>query len=199
MTHEEEPRDPQGPQDAAGTAETRIELPLRRALVALPVAAVVVTVIWGYTIAALIEGPNSTLSATLMSALGLLLLFVAVTYVGYAVRPLSIAAGPRGLSVRLPLYPERTLPWDDLVSVRAIGVRGAQFVIVEARESEGSLPYICRPRAAYRRLSLMTGSAMQVKEGLCFERQVFELVPEDVLGMVRSYAPERLQVVDQRR
>ncbi|MFD3515024.1 hypothetical protein [Streptomyces sp. NPDC058657] len=196
MRHEQDPR---GPQDGTDAAVTRIELPLRRVLVALPVAAVVVTVLWGYTIAAVLEGPDPALSATLMSALGSLLLFVAVTYVGYAVRPLSIAAGPSGLSVRLPLYPERTLPWDDVLSVRAMGVRGAQFVVVEARESAGSLPYVCRPRAAYRRLSLMTGTAMQVKEGLCFERQVFELVPEDVLGMVRSYAPARLQVVDQRR
>ncbi|MFI5806954.1 hypothetical protein [Streptomyces sp. NPDC051561] len=196
MTYED---DPQGPQDVVRTADTRIELPLRRLVMALPVAAAVVTVMWGYTIAAVIGGPNSTLSAALMSALGLLLLFVTVTYVGYAVRPLSIAAGPGGLSVRLPLFPERTLPWDDLLSVRAVGVRGAQFVVVEARESEVSLPYVCRPRAAYRRLSLMTGNAMRAKAGLCFERQVFELVPEDVLGLVRSYAPPTLQVEDQRR
>lgn len=197
MTHAE---DPQGPQDAVRTEDTRIELPLRRLVMALPIAAAVVTVMWGYTVYAVVDGANNaTLSGALMSALGLLLAFVAVTYVGYAVHPLSIAAGPRGLSVRLPIYPERTVPWDDLLSVRAVGVRGAQFVIVEARDSAGSLPYICRPRAAYRRLSLMTGGAAQVKQGLCFERHVFELVPEDVLGMIRAHAPQGLQVEDQRR
>ncbi|MEU8888076.1 hypothetical protein [Streptomyces sp. NPDC048442] len=197
MTHAQ---DPKGPQDAVPAEGTRIELPLRRLVMALPIAAAVVTVMWGYTVYAVVDGANNaTLSGALMSALGLLLLFVAVTYVGYAVHPLSIAVGSRGLSVRLPLYPERTFRWDDLVSVRAVGVRGAQYVIVEAQESEGSLPYVCRPRAAYRRLSLMTGSAPQFKQGLCFERMVFELIPEDVLALVRQYAPPTLHVEDQRR
>ncbi|MCX5203147.1 hypothetical protein OG897_17035 [Streptomyces sp. NBC_00237] len=198
MTHAE---DPQGPQDAVRTEDARIELPLRGVVKALPVAAVVVTVMWGYTVFAVVDGGNNAaLSGTLMSALGLLLLFVAVTYVGYLVRPLTLGAGPDGVSVRLPLLAERTIAWDDLLTVRAVGVRGAQFVIVEARESaRGTLPYVSRPRAAYRRLSLMTGSAPQVKQGLCFETYVFAFAPEDVLRLVRTYAPPRFHVEDQRR
>ncbi|MFJ6694961.1 hypothetical protein ACIQM4_02660 [Streptomyces sp. NPDC091272] len=196
MTHAQ---DPKGPQDAAPTADTTIELPLRRLVMALPVAAAVVTVMWGYTVYAIVEGANNaTLSGALMSALGLLLLFVAVTYVGYAVHPLRISAGPDGFSVRLPLYPRRTVPWDDVVSVRAEGVRGVQYVIVEARESAGSLPYVCRPRAAYRRLSTMRGREPRSEQGLCFERLVFELVPEDVLALVRRHAPPTLPVEDRR-
>ncbi|MFJ2744750.1 hypothetical protein ACIO3O_34415 [Streptomyces sp. NPDC087440] len=198
MTHAQ---DPQGPQDAVPPEDTRIELPLRGVVKAMPVAAAVVTVMWGYTVFAVVQGGNNaTLSAALMSVLGLLLLFVAVTYIGYLVRPLTLGAGPAGVLVRLPLLAERTLPWDDVLAVRAAGVRAGQFLIVEARESTpGALPYVSRPRAAYRRFSLMTGSAPRVKQGLCFETYVFEFALDDVLRMMREHAPADFQVEDQRR
>jgi hypothetical protein len=201
MTYEEVPQDPQ--ERARGAARavdgTRFELPLRRLAKALPAAAAGMTVMWGYTVAAVLSGPGGAFSAALMSVLGLLLLFVAVTYVGYAVRPLSIAVGPRGFSVRLPLLAERTMPWEDLAAVRAVGVAGAQFLVVEPKESRETLPYLCHPRASYRRLALMTGDTKRGRKGICFERMVFELVPEDVLGAVRGWAPEEVRVEDRRR
>ncbi|CAM5361630.1 hypothetical protein GCM10010329_23650 [Streptomyces spiroverticillatus] len=198
MTHAE---DPQGPQDAVRAEDTRIELPLRGVVKAMPIAAAVVTVMWGYTVYAVVAGGNNAaLSAALMSFLGLLLLFVAVTYCGYLVRPLTLGAGPAGILVRLPLLAERTVPWDDVLAVRAAGVRAGQFLIVEARESTpGALPYISRPRAAYRRFSLMTGSAPRVKQGWCFETYVFEFGMDEVLGLVREHAPATLHVEDRRR
>ncbi|GAA3486495.1 PH domain-containing protein [Streptomyces cremeus] len=210
MTHAQDPQDPpypseaqgpQDPQDAVPAGDTRMELPLRGVVRAMPIAAVVVTVMWGYTVFAVVRGGNNAaLSGALMSLLGLLLLFVTVTYCGYLVRPLTLGADRDGVSVRLPLLAERTIPWDDVLAVRVAGVRAGQFLIVEARASSaGALPYVSRPRAAYRRFSLMTGSAPRVKQGLCFETYVFAFALDDALRMLRAYAPPTLYVEDLRR
>ncbi|MCX4820307.1 hypothetical protein OG883_10390 [Streptomyces sp. NBC_01142] len=191
-------------------AQRTLRLRLRRQVEWVPVAALVLLVVWGIAVATMLEGPNGTAGGIAMSVAGVPVAALAVSSAGHLVRPLRITVDADGLTVRLPLWPARTVPWSDISAVSEApgaapdGLPSASvsasppYVVVDCRGPVGGLPPTCRPRAAYRRLAPALGRPAGAG-GLCFETQVFDLDPAELIGAVRTYAPVGLTATDETR
>ncbi|NUK03941.1 PH domain-containing protein [Streptomyces lunaelactis] len=175
------------------TGGKTLRLRLRRQVEWVPVAALVLAVVWGIAVGTVVEGPNGTAGGIAMSVVGVPIAVLAVSGAGHLVRPLRVRADAEGLTVRLPTWPGRTVPWSAISRVSA----SPRYVVVEGRAPVGKLPRTCRLRAAYRRLAASEGS--DTGEGLCFETQVFDLDPAELLDAIRQYAPVGLTVTDETR
>ncbi|MGW0554073.1 hypothetical protein ACWDZ6_07730 [Streptomyces sp. NPDC002926] len=169
-------------------------LRLRRQVEWVPVAALVLAVVWGIAAGSIVDGPNGTAGGIAMAVVGVPIAVLAVSCVGHLVRPLRVSADAAGLTVRLPVWPARTVPWSGISRVTAL----PQYVIVGCRAPVGKLPRTCRLRAAYRRLAPAPNSAAS-GQGLCFETQVFDLDPAELLDAIRRYAPVGLRMTDETR
>lgn len=169
------------------TAGTTLQLRLKRRVEWVPVAALVLAVVWGIAVAAIVEGPNGTAGGIAMSVVGVPIAVLAVSCAGHLVRPLRVTADAAGLTVRLPLWPSRTVPWQDIGAVS----ESARYVVVECDEPVGRLPRSCRLRAAHRRLAPDLGLPADAA-GLCFETQIFDFEPVEMLAAMGEYAPEGL-------
>ncbi|MFE2378589.1 hypothetical protein [Streptomyces sp. NPDC059398] len=175
-----------------GRADTTLRL--RGKLQWVPVAAVVVLVAWVVAIPPVVSGEYGAVGGTLMVIAGLLLAFFTVTFVGYLVRPLRLAPGDGGLTVRLPLWPARTVPWPAVsgvaVTEAAEGGRTGTHVVVDFAPGTEALPRFCRPRSMYRRLAPALGRGERA-QGLCIEAQVFDVDPAGLVALIGEYAPGR--------
>ncbi|MFJ5289520.1 MULTISPECIES: hypothetical protein [unclassified Streptomyces] len=187
------------PENGADRGRTDMTLRLRRKLRWVPVAAVVVLVAWVVAIPPVVSGAYGAVGGTLMVIAGLLLAFFTATFVGYLVRPLRLAPGDGGLTVRLPLWPARTVPWSAVTGVAAAevteGGRTGAHVVVDFAPGAEALPRFCRPRSMYRRLAPSLGRGGQA-QGLCFEAQVFDVDPAGLVALIREYAPGGVPVSD---
>ena len=150
-------------------------------------AALVLVVVWGIAVAAIVDGPNGTAGGIAMSVVGVPVAVLALSCAGHLVRPLRVTADAAGLTVRLPLWPARTVPWEDIAAVSG----SARYVVVECDEPVGRLPRTCRLRAAHRRLAPDLGLPADAT-GLCFETQIFDFEPVEMLAAMGQYAPEGL-------
>ncbi|WP_142212937.1 hypothetical protein [Streptomyces sp. SLBN-118] len=175
----------------ATTDRTTLQLRLRRRVEWVPVAALVLLVVWGIAVAAIVEGPNGTAGGIALSVVGVPLALVAVSCAGHLVRPLGVSADAHGLTVRLPLWPARTVPWS---AVRAADASSG-YVFVDCDAPVGKLPRTCRLRAAYRRIGPELGRLGG--DGLCFETQVFDVDPAELLDAIRQYAPPGITITDE--
>lgn len=144
-----------------GQGQADMALRLRGKLQWVPVGAVVVLVAWVMAIPPVASGAYGAVGGTLMVIAGLLLAFFAATFAGYLLRPLRLAAGPDGLTVRLPLWPARTVPWPTVTGVTGAGTvgggRAGAHVVVDFAPGADVLPRFCRPRSMYRRLAPSLG------------------------------------------
>lgn len=172
-------------------------LRLRGKLQWVPVGAVIVLVAWAMAVPPVIHGAYGAVGGTLMVIAGVFLAVFTVTFVGYLVRPLRLAADQDGLTVRLPVWRARTVPWAALTGVSGLvvttGGRTSSYVVMDLAPGDGVLPRLCRPRSMYRRLAPATGRR-DGAHGLCFEEQVFELDPAALLAMIKECAPSDLPV-----
>ncbi|MEV8564805.1 hypothetical protein AB0436_04320 [Streptomyces sp. NPDC051322] len=172
-------------------------LRLRGKLQWVPVGAVIVLAAWVVAIPPVMHGAYGAIGGTLMVIAGVLLAVFTVTFVGYLVRPLRIEAREAGLTVRLPTWPTRTVPWAALAGVSGVvvasGGRTRSYVVVDFAPGADALPGLCRPRSMYRRL----GPAMERGEGakgLCLEEEVFVLDPAGLLAAIGRCAPAGVPV-----
>lgn len=176
-------------------------LRLRGKLQWVPVAAVVVLVAWVLAIPPVVSGAYGAVGGTLMVIAGLLLAFFTATFVGYLVRPLRLTPDADGLTVRLPSWPTRTVPWTAVAGVSAAevteGGRTGTHVVVDFEPGAGALPRFCRPRSMYRRLAPSLGRSEQA-QGLCIEAQVFDMDPDGLVALIREWAPAGVPVSDPR-
>lgn len=172
-------------------------LRLRGKLQWVPVAAVVVLVAWVLAIPPVVDGAYGAVGGTLMVIAGIFLAFFTVTFVGYLVRPLRLTVSGEGLTVRLPTWPARTVPWSALARVAdetvTTGGRTSAYVVVDFTQGTQALPRLCRPRSMYRRIAPAIGRA-EGTQGLCIEEQVFELDAAGLLAAVREHAPADMPV-----
>ncbi|MEV6394349.1 hypothetical protein AB0M39_06115 [Streptomyces sp. NPDC051907] len=172
-----------------GNGSRTLRLRLRRQVEWAPVAAIVLLVVWAVAVASIVEGPNGTAGGIAMSVLGVPLAVIAVSSAAHLVRPLSVTVDADGLTVRLPAWPARCVPWSQISAVSlAPDEDQPRYVLVDCRAPVGGLPCTCRPRAAYRRLADTLHRPARA-EGLCFETAVFDLDPAEMIGAVRAYAP----------
>ncbi|MCX4722804.1 hypothetical protein ACIPW9_32575 [Streptomyces sp. NPDC090052] len=186
-------------ENGADRGRTDMTLRLRGKLQWVPVAAVVVLVAWVVAIPPVVSGAYGAVGGTLMVIAGLLLAFFTATFVGYLVRPLRLAPGADGLTVHLPLWPARTVPWSAVAGVAAADVteggRTSAHVVVDFSPEAEALPRFCRPRSMYRRLAPSLGRSEQA-QGLCIEAQVFDVDPAGLVALIREYAPGGIPVSD---
>ncbi|HET6360348.1 hypothetical protein [Streptomyces sp.] len=175
----------------ATTDGTNLQLRLRRRVEWVPVAALVLLVVWGIAVAAIVEGPNGTAGGIALSALGVPIALIAVSCAAHLVRPLGLTVDADGLTVRLPAWPARTVPWSTVRGVSA----SSGYVFVDCEAPVGKLPRTCRLRAAHRRL----GPELERPggDGLCFETQVFDVDPAELLDAIRQYAPTGITITDE--
>ncbi|WP_328320752.1 hypothetical protein [Streptomyces sp. NBC_00388] len=182
-----------------GQGQADMALRLRGKLQWVPVGAVVVLVAWVMAIPPVASGAYGAVGGTLMVIAGLLLAFFAATFAGYLLRPLRLAAGPDGLTVRLPLWPARTVPWPTVTGVTGAGTvgggRAGAHVVVDFAPGADVLPRFCRPRSMYRRLAPSLGRGERA-EGLCIEAQVFDVDPAELVAFIREHAPGGVPVSD---
>lgn len=157
----------------------------------VPVAALVLLVVWGIAVAAIVEGPNGTAGGIALSVLGVPIALIAVSCAAHLVRPLGLTVDADGLTVRLPAWPARTVPWSAVRGVSA----SSRYVFVDCEAPVGKLPRTCRLRAAHRRL----GPELERPggDGLCFETQVFDVDPAELLDAIRQYAPTGITITDE--
>ncbi|WP_406153305.1 hypothetical protein OG217_06395 [Streptomyces sp. NBC_01023] len=186
-------------ENGADRGRTDMTLRLRGKLQWVPVAAVVVLVAWVVAIPPVVSGAYGAVGGTLMVIAGLLLAFFTATFVGYLVRPLRLAPGADGLTVRLPSWPSRTVPWSAVAGVAAAevaeGGRTSAHVVVDFAPGTEALPRFCRPRSMYRRLAPSLGRDERA-QGLCVEAQVFDVDPAELVALIREYAPGSVPVGD---
>ncbi|WP_158685721.1 hypothetical protein [Streptomyces purpureus] len=180
------------------TGTTQLTLRLRRRVELVPVAAVVTAVAWAVATAAVAGGPNGALAGALMALVGIALAAYAVTFAGYVVRPLRLDLDPGGLTVRLPTWPARTVPWASVTGAAALALRTGStvrtVVVVDLAPGERHLPRTCRPAAMYRKLAPALGRPGRT--GLCFEGQIFDIEPAELLAALRAHAPAAVPVED---
>ncbi|HZX39579.1 MAG TPA: PH domain-containing protein [Streptomyces sp.] len=188
-----------------GAPSAVLTLRLRRQVEWVPVAALVLLVGWGIAVASIVEGPNGTAGAIALSVVGVPVAVIAVSSAGHLVRPLRVRVDADGLTVRLPTWPARTVPWSAVSGVRehvpraeSYGGASGRYVVVDCDATVGRLPRTCRVRAAYRRLAPDQDRAAD-GHGLCFETQIFDLDPAELLDAVRQYAPVGLTITDETR
>ncbi|WP_327299887.1 hypothetical protein [Streptomyces sp. NBC_01197] len=183
----------------ADRGRTDMTLRLRGKLQWVPVAAVVALVAWVVAIPPVVSGAYGAVGGPLMVIAGLLLAFFTATFVGYLVRPLRLAPGADGLTVRLPSWPARTVPWSAVAGVAAAevteGGRTSAHLVVDFAPGAEALPRFCRPRSMYRRLAPSLGRGEQA-QGLCVEAQVFDVDPAELVALIREYAPGGVPVGD---
>lgn len=167
----------------------------------VPVGAVVVLAAWVVAIPPVATGAYGAVGGTLMVIAAALLAFFTVTFVGYLVRPLRIAPHAEGLTVRLPVWPARTVPWSAVTGVDGAqltaGGRTNAYVLVDFAPGSDALPRFCRPRSMYRRLAPSLGRSEEA-QGLCIEAQVFDLEPAELVALIRECAPGGVRVSDPR-
>ncbi|MFK0177835.1 hypothetical protein ACIQVR_17825 [Streptomyces xanthochromogenes] len=172
-------------------------LRLRRALLWVPLASVVVLAVWYIAAAAMFDGPNGGVAGPVMAVAGVFLLLAAATALGYLLRPLRIDVDDDAFTVRLPTWLAGRIDWDEVNAVTAVAVRTdrrvRRFLVVDLRSP--ALPYGSRPRSMYRRLAPVLGRAKGT-HGLCFEEQLFDFEAAQVLAVVRPFAPAEVAVED---
>ncbi|MEU9191728.1 hypothetical protein [Streptomyces hundungensis] len=183
--------------DAPRPAAASTVLRLRRALVWVPLTAIGAAVLSADNTAAVFDGPNGVVAGSFMAVMGLFILFAAVTFTGYLLRPLRLDVDADAFTVRLPTWLAGRTDWDEVRVVSAVAVRtGAKvrrFLVVDLRSP--GLPYLSHPRSMYRRLAPVLGRTKGV-HGLCFEEQIFDFEATDVLDAVRRLAPAEVIVED---
>lgn len=183
--------------NAARPTAAPIVLGLRPALRWIPLASVVALGAWYLAVAAIFDGPNGGVAGPVMAVSGVALLVVAVTFVGYLLRPLRIDVDIDALTVRLPTWLAGRVDWDEVSAVTAVAVRTGRhvrrFLVVDLRSP--ALPHVSRPRSMYRRLAPVLGRAKGA-HGLCFEEQLFDFDAAQVLTVVGRFTPAEVVVED---
>ncbi|MFF7199807.1 PH domain-containing protein [Streptomyces sp. NPDC008141] len=166
-------------------AGTILRLRLRRRAEWVPLAAIVLLVVWGIATASIVDGPNGTSGGIALAVVGVPVAVFAVSCAAHLVRPMRLTVDAGGLEVRLPLWPARTVPWSRITGVSA----PPDHVVVDCAALVGGLPPTCRPRAAYRRLAADLGRPAG-GQGLCFETRVFDLEAAELLDAIARHAPQ---------
>ncbi|MET7617438.1 hypothetical protein [Streptomyces sp. NPDC005408] len=172
------------------TDRTTLRLRLRRRVEWVPVAALVLLVAWGISVAAIVDGPNGIAGGIALSVVGVPVAVIALSCAGHLVRPLGVTVDADGLTVRLPTWPVRTVPWSEMRGVSA----SSPYILLDCDAPVGKLPRTCRLRAAYRRLA--PELERPGGDGLCFETQVFDVEAAELLDAIRQYAPTGLTITD---